>query len=48
VALAVASVLKREIKPGVSAAPSDGRLVRLWLDEIDTQAQHMQLVDHLA
>ena len=48
VALAVASVLKREIKPGVSAAPSDERLVRLWLDEIDRQAQHMQLVDHLA
>jgi len=48
VALAVTSVLNREIKPGVSAAPSDDRLVRLWLDEIDTQAQHMQLVDHLA
>jgi len=48
VALAVTSVLNREIKPGVSAAPSDDRLVRLWLDEIDTHAQHMQLVDHLA
>lgn len=48
VALAVSSVLDREIKPGVSAAPSDERLVQRWLDEIDTQAQHMQLVDHLA
>jgi len=47
VALAVSSVLDREIKPGVSAAPSDERLVQRWLDEIDTQAQHMQLVDHL-
>jgi len=48
VALAVTSVLDREIEPGVSAAPADERLVRRWLDVIDTQAQHMQLVDHLA
>ncbi len=48
VALAVESVLDREIKPGVSAAPSDDRLVRKWLKEIDTQAQQMALVDHLA
>jgi len=48
VALAVESVLNREIKPGVSPAPADERLVLKWLDAIDTQAQHMQLVDHLA
>jgi Saccharopine dehydrogenase C-terminal domain/Saccharopine dehydrogenase NADP binding domain len=48
VALAVGAVLDREIKPGVSAAPSDERLVLKWLDAIDTQAQHMELVDHLA
>lgn len=47
VALAVESVLKREIAPGVSPAPSDDKLVHNWLDAIDVQAQHMQLVDEL-
>lgn len=48
VALAVEAVRLREIRPGVSAAPSDDRLVLRWLDAINTQAQHMALVDHLA
>ncbi|MEZ5716113.1 MAG: saccharopine dehydrogenase family protein [Paracoccaceae bacterium] len=44
VSLAVESVLMREIPAGVSAAPSDPRLVERWLGEIDTLAQHMQIV----
>ena len=45
VALAVEAVLNREIPAGVSAAPSDPRLVARWLDEIDRLAQHLQIVD---
>ncbi|MEM6636909.1 MAG: saccharopine dehydrogenase family protein [Pseudomonadota bacterium] len=48
VSLAVESVLAREIPPGVSAAPSDQRLVIRWMAEVDRLAQHLQLVDHLA
>lgn len=48
VALAVEAVLNREIKPGLSAAPSDERLVLRWLGAINTQAQHLLLVDHLS
>jgi len=47
VSLAVESVLKRQIKPGVSAAPSDAKLVAEWMGEIDRLAQHLQVVDHL-
>jgi len=48
VALAVEAVLAREIGPGVSTAPADPKLVARWLEVIGTQAQHMELVDHLA
>lgn len=48
VALAVGSARAREIAPGVSAAPSDPRLVERWLAEVDIQAQLMMVVDHLA
>lgn len=48
VALAVGSIQKRQIAPGVSAAPSDEKLVIEWLEEVDTQAQHLELVDQLA
>ena len=48
VRLAVESLIRRELPPGVSAAPSDPRLVTRWLAQIDTQAQHLQIVDHLA
>jgi len=48
VALAVEAVLDRQIGPGVSAAPADPGLVAHWLEAIDSQAQHMHLVDHLA
>ncbi len=44
VALSVEAVLNREIPAGVSAAPSDPKLVDRWLGEIDTLAQHMQIV----
>jgi saccharopine dehydrogenase (NADP+, L-glutamate forming) len=44
VSLAIESILNREIRVGVSAAPSDPRLVSRWLDEIQTLAQHMEIV----
>ncbi len=44
VALAVESVLNRAIPAGVSAAPSDPKLVQQWMAEIDTQAQHLDIV----
>ena len=46
VALAVEAVANREIPAGVSAAPSDTRLVRRFLGEVDKLAQHLQVVDH--
>lgn len=48
VALAVEAVLAREIPAGVSAAPRDRRLVARWLESVDTSAQHLTVVDHLA
>lgn len=45
VSLAVEAVLSREIPVGVSAAPSDPRLVARWMTEIDRLAQHLQVVD---
>ena len=48
VSLAVESVLNREIAAGVHAAPSDPKLFTRWLEEIDTLAQHLQIVDHTA
>jgi saccharopine dehydrogenase-like NADP-dependent oxidoreductase len=47
VALAVESVLNREIAAGVHAAPHDPRLVSRWLDEVGHLAQYMRRVDHL-
>jgi len=47
VSLAVEAVLNREIPAGVSAAPSDPKLVKRWMDTVDTLAQHLQIVDHL-
>jgi saccharopine dehydrogenase-like NADP-dependent oxidoreductase len=48
VSLAVEAVQLREIPAGVSAAPHDARLIARWMDEIDTQAQHLQIIDHVA
>jgi saccharopine dehydrogenase (NADP+, L-glutamate forming) len=45
--LAVESVLKGEIAPGVSAAPHDPALVTRYLGEVGRLAQHLQVVDHL-
>ncbi len=47
VAQAITSVLERRIKPGVSAAPSDPALVDKWMKVVDTQTEHLQVVDHL-
>ena len=48
VSLAVEAVLNRAIPAGVHAAPSDPKLVQDWMAEIDTLAQHLQVVDHTA
>ncbi|MFW2587869.1 saccharopine dehydrogenase family protein [Sagittula sp. SSi028] len=48
VSWAVEAVLARAVAPGVTAAPSDPKLVNRWLDEVQTLAQHMMVVDHLA
>ncbi|WP_136440071.1 saccharopine dehydrogenase family protein [Pacificoceanicola onchidii] len=47
VSLAIQSVLNREIAPGVSAAPNDPKLVARYLDEVQTLAQNLMVVDHL-
>ena len=46
VSLGVEGILAHEIPAGVSAAPSDPRLVAGWLNEIGHLAQVMQLIDH--
>jgi saccharopine dehydrogenase-like NADP-dependent oxidoreductase len=48
VSLAIESVLNREIAPGVTPAPHDPKLVARWLDEVQTLAQHLTVVDHLS
>ncbi len=48
VSLAVEAVANRQIGAGVHPAPHDPKLVSEWLAEIDTLAQHLQVVDHLA
>lgn len=48
VSLAVEAVLDRAVPAGVSAAPSDPKLVAGWLDQVQTLAQHLNVVDHLA
>jgi saccharopine dehydrogenase (NADP+, L-glutamate forming) len=47
VSLAVEAVLNREIPVGVSAAPSDPKLVKRWMDTVGMLAQHLEIVDHL-
>jgi saccharopine dehydrogenase (NADP+, L-glutamate forming) len=48
VSLAVESVLNREVPAGVSAAPSDPKLVERYMGAVQTLAQHLDVVDHLA
>ncbi|WP_226623439.1 saccharopine dehydrogenase C-terminal domain-containing protein [Alloyangia pacifica] len=45
VSWAIEAVLNREIKPGVSAAPSDPKLVTRWLGGVESLAQRMMRVD---
>jgi saccharopine dehydrogenase (NADP+, L-glutamate forming) len=47
VALAVEAVLAHEIHAGLTAAPSDPKLVKRWMETVDVLAQHLQVVDHL-
>ena len=48
VSLAVEAVLAGQVAAGVHAAPSDTALVADWMDTVDTLAQHLKIVDHLA
>lgn len=47
VSLAIEAVLNREVPAGVSPAPHDPKLVARWLDEVQTLAQHLMVVDNL-
>ena len=47
VSFAVEAIGRREIPPGVSAAPDDPKLVQRWLHEIEHLAQHLMIVDHM-
>ena len=46
VSLAVTAVLKDHIGAGVSAAPSDPKLVAAWLGRVGNLAQRLHIVDH--
>ena len=48
VALAVESILKREIAVGVHAAPHDPRLTQSWLGQVRGLAQYMERIDQRA
>ncbi len=48
VSMAVTDVLARRMAAGVHAAPSDAALIKDWMGEIHTQAQHVAIVDGLA
>ena len=45
VSFAVEAVQNHEIQVGVTAAPSDPKLVQRWLGEIEHLAQHVQIVN---
>lgn len=46
VSLAVQAVAKRETPTGVTAAPSDPKMLKEWLEEIGKLAQHLAVVSH--
>ena len=46
VALAVEAVVNREIPVGVTAAPSDPKLITRWMNTVDTLAQFLEIVGH--
>jgi saccharopine dehydrogenase-like NADP-dependent oxidoreductase len=45
VAMAVESVMKREVAAGVHAAPHDPRLIDSWLGQVRSLAQYMERID---
>lgn len=47
VSMAVTAVMQGWISPGVSAAPSDPKMVKAWLNRIGILAQHLTIVDHV-
>jgi saccharopine dehydrogenase (NADP+, L-glutamate forming) len=48
VSMAVDSLLRHEIAPGVHAAPHDPGLIASWLGQVRGLAQYMERIDHLA
>ena len=48
VSLAVESVLRKEIPPGVHAAPSDPKILESWLTQVKGLAQYMERVSSLS
>ena len=48
VSLAVESVARGEISPGVHGAPHDRKVLDSWLGQVKQLAQYMERVDHLA
>ncbi|KLN59949.1 saccharopine dehydrogenase [Kiloniella spongiae] len=48
VSYAVEAVLKGEIAPGVSAAPSDVTVAKKWLEDLQVAGEKMAIVDRLA
>jgi saccharopine dehydrogenase (NADP+, L-glutamate forming) len=48
VSLAVEAVVAREIPAGVHAAPHDPKLLVRWLGDVQSLAQYMARIDHLA
>lgn len=46
VSLAIEAVLDKAIPAGVTAAPSDPKLVNAWMGQIDKLAQHLEIVTH--
>lgn len=46
VSYAIEAAMNGKIAPGVSAAPSDPKLVEAWMTRIGGLAQHLDIVDH--
>ena len=46
VALAVEAIIKKEIAPGVSAAPKSPEIVKDWLNQVGNEAQILSLIDN--
>ena len=48
VSLAIEAVAAGEIKPGVTAAPSDHTIVQRWLDMLSELGEHIEHIDYLS